>query len=375
MALTEEQRALRRQGVTASEVAVLAGLSRWSTPIAVYEEKLGALPPDEDSLASELGTMLEEPIARLHARRTGLHLVTVGTLRSDTHPLALATPDRAAFVGVPPVAHVEDPMFLAGASHLVEIKSTSWRMAKDWGEPGTDAVPEEYLCQAVWQMGVTHAPRVEVVALFDKDRLETYVVGWNEELWLGLLEIAQRFWRDCVVAKRPPPPDASERYREYLDRAWPRATGNIVAAPPASDVEAIAYTWAKARELRDKLAYLCAQQQNALKAAIGANLGVTGRFGTVKWHRSPGKSSRLDADALATELEATCGLVLERLRQQGADVGGLVDQLRTARERHTKPPRPYSQVRATWADAIETQLKAINIPLEQLEAVNPDEEE
>lgn len=375
MGLTEEQRALRRLGVTASEVAVLAGVSRWSTPIAVFEEKMGIAAPDEDSLASELGTMLEEPIARIHARRAGLHLVTCGTLRSAETPLALATPDRAAFVAAPGVTHVDTMEAMEGASHLVEIKSTSWRMAKAWGEPGTDAVPEEYLCQAIWQMGVTHAPRVDVVALFDKDRIETYTVTWHEELWLGLLEIAQRFWRDCIVAKRPPPPDASERYREYLDRAWPRATGKLVVVPADSDVEAIAYTWAKARDLRARLDALVKKQQHALQAAIGDNLGVSGRFGTVKWHRSPGKSSKLDAATLATELEALAGMALQRLQETGADVGPLVEQLRGARERHTKPPRPFNQVRATWAPTIAAHLEGITIPLDRLEAATDEEDE
>jgi hypothetical protein len=146
MGLSKEQLELRRSGIAASEIAVLAGLSRWSSPVAIYEDKIGMCPPRDESLAADLGTLLEEPLAKLYAERTGLHLAKSRTLRSKVQTIALATPDRIAFDAKRSTrALIADPNECADAVKNVEIKTTTWRLRHEWGRawhrPGPRLLP------------------------------------------------------------------------------------------------------------------------------------------------------------------------------------------------------------------------------------------
>ena len=60
----------RRQGITASEIAAVMGLSPASQdgPYALYHRKTGTLPPIEDNDAMERGRVLEPYIAEKFAR-------------------------------------------------------------------------------------------------------------------------------------------------------------------------------------------------------------------------------------------------------------------------------------------------------------------
>jgi putative phage-type endonuclease len=273
--LTKEQLELRRSGIGASEIAVLAGLSRWSSPVAIYESKVSD-PPDTPSLAADLGTMLEEPVAQLYSARTGFNLATCGTLRHPVQAFALATPDRIAFptFSAPP-QHIEDWPALKGADRNVEIKTTTWRLKDEWGEEGTDQVPEYYLAQVTWQMGVTGLTTTDVAVLFDRDEWRVYTVPFNEELWFGLLEVGGRFWRDNVLAGVPPPPDASDRYKEFLGRAFPGNSGTVLALEAGDVRESVMDRYAKLQLLEKWVGDEKKLAANQLRSFIGDNKGLT----------------------------------------------------------------------------------------------------
>ena len=89
----------RRQGVTASEIAAVMGLSPASQdgPYALYHRKTGTLPPIEDNDAMERGRVLEPYIAEKFAQRRP-ELVVDGDGRQlyahPDRPWQMATPDR-----------------------------------------------------------------------------------------------------------------------------------------------------------------------------------------------------------------------------------------------------------------------------------------
>jgi putative phage-type endonuclease len=284
MSLSKEQLEQRRTGITASEIAVLAGLSRWSSPVAIWEEKMGVQVPREGNLATELGDLLEEPVAKLYARRhEGLHLVRSRTLRHPVQSLALATPDRIAFESRRDTkAWIADPAECAGAVRNVEIKTSSWRMRHEWGEPGTDAVPEYYLLQTQWQMGVVGMKLTDVAVLFDREEFGVYTVPFNEQLWLGLLEIAERFWRDHVVTGQPPPPDATERYKEFLSRAFPTTNGIVQAVADGDAREALMAQYGRLKLVEKLLDGELKLMGNQLRTLIGADKGLAStRVGSI----------------------------------------------------------------------------------------------
>jgi predicted phage-related endonuclease len=165
MPLDDEQKALRRQGITASEIAILAGFSRKSTPALIYADKRYGV-EIEASIPMRLGDKLEQPIAEIYAEDTGTVLLPVTTLRHPKRPLAIATPDRAVFAAKPSRAVVDIKGRLTAPSEceeppfkLLQVKSRSWRMAREYGTPGTDEVLDEEHCQVTYEMGVSSGSR------------------------------------------------------------------------------------------------------------------------------------------------------------------------------------------------------------------------
>ena len=64
--MTNEERTAwlneRRKGIGGSDVAAIIGLSPWTTPLDIYEQKLGIALPSEETEAMYWGTALEPAI-------------------------------------------------------------------------------------------------------------------------------------------------------------------------------------------------------------------------------------------------------------------------------------------------------------------------
>jgi putative phage-type endonuclease len=323
MALTPQQQLIRRTGITGSEIASLAGMSRYGGPASIYAKKI--LPPgenedDEATLAMELGNDLEEPIARQYRKRKKMLTAPCATMRHPTKRFAICTPDRGAFYGRAVDGEITDqgpiPLLsreqLALADALVQCKSTSWRMRGEWGEPGTDQIPEDYVMQETWEMGITGHKSADVAVLFDKDRFEIYHVPYSEKLFEGLYELAERFMIDHVTAQVPPPPDASEAYAELLRKAFPSQKRlDLMDAPADLSSTIIRFGLLKNAEKTVKLALKL--YGNRIKLAIGEQSGLAGPFGQLTWTKNkdtvgPDFQRRAeDAVALARDLLTRLG--------------------------------------------------------------------
>jgi len=346
--LTKKQIEMRRTGIGASEIAALAGLSRWATPVDIYAAKV--LPTKDDpTLVMELGNLLEEPISRVYAKRTGAFLHRCTTLRHPKHSVALATPDRLVFRQ----RVLKAQALPQAAERLLQVKTAGWRSRPDWGPEGTDQVPEDYLAQVQWEMGVTGQRVCDVALLIERDDFRIYTVPFNERLFGGLLEIAERFWVDHVQARKPPPPDASEAYAEFLKRAHPREAeaAKMILEPPPEIIDAaerlrVAEADEAAAKERADLA------KNEIRSFIGDNLGVVGPFGTITWKANKDSTPtdwkgvaedamRIAWDLLGSHPEAGTEKMNER--GTGQELKGLVD-------RHTKRTPGARVLRKKWIE-------------------------
>lgn len=289
MALTQKQQAARRGGIGASEIAALAGLSKWSSPIAIYEAKvLGR--EVESTYRMALGNEMEAPIARVWASERGKFIALVDTLQHLTLPLALATPDRAVYATQAQAGDRRKKRTdVRDAEALLQVKSSSWRMQKFWGPDDSDEIPTEYLAQAHWEGSVAGLGEVIFAVDFDKTALHQYRVRVSPEVFAGLYEVAARFWRDHVEARVPPPPDASDAYGEFLERVFPRERDEaLVRVEPGSDPEleeAVArFIMLKVADKRLKgMKEKCYQ---LIASRIGERAGLAGSFGAVTWKRT-----------------------------------------------------------------------------------------
>lgn len=332
MALSKKRVEMGATGIGASEIGVLANLSNWSTPIAIFARKLQGLNEDV-GLAGELGEMFEGPVSNKYHKETGLYLARAGTIR---HPdpkfsLAICTPDRIAFAEKRESrAKLVKPEDFVEAERNVQIKTASIFERAKWGEYGSDVIPDAYIAQVQWEMGITGLKTTDLPVLFDRYDWAIFRVPFNEQLFLGLYEIGARFWRDHVMTGVPPPVDASDSYRDFLQRQFGDTRSKIltpVESGSSLDCKVRRYAALKAIEkfAEDELKLL----GNELRLAIGENHGLIGEWGSVKWLRADAK--------MRTDWEAIARAVIPP-----DELGGYIAA-------HQVNGNPYSQLRAYWS--------------------------
>jgi putative phage-type endonuclease len=362
MSLSEEQKRLRATALGASEIATIVGAGPGSL-IKLYESKVNPGHEDETTLPMEFGIAMEQPIADRYARDTGTYLAAVETLRHPTKPIIVATPDRARFLTEEarnavandcPIRSIEA---LTGADRLIEIKRHAARYRADYGPSGTGQVPEHEAIQTVIQMGVTGQRIADLVVLFAGDfsmSMETFTVTWNEELFEMLCDAAERFWKDHILTKTPPPPDGSDRYDAFLKRYFNANTKPPVVA--SEDDEALMLRFAKFREVARRAELLkqkCAQE---LKLRIGDADGmVSAALGKLSYKRTA-DSNDVDWRVAAQDAMGLGGLVLDglkRLRANGEvpteeSLAELERRLKAIVPDATRPRNGYRVLRPTF---------------------------
>lgn len=285
--LTQAQIDIRKTGIGASEIGAVAGLSPYAGPLDIYLRKLD-LVEDNAGEAAMWGQRLEPIIAEEYERRTGIKLKLGETRRHPKEPWIIATPDRIA----------ED--------RLVECKTASLRVAHRWGEPETDQVPEEYLAQAMWQMLVYGALRVDFALLLGGQEFRTYTVQWDAELAQLLIRKGRAFWFDHVLAAVPPPKGSAYAIAEMLRHRHPANTQPMrsATAEEMDLLRRLAAARAKAKAANEEKELLEAM----VKQAIGDAEGISASFGRVTWRKNK-DSRKVDWEAVARELGASDDLI------------------------------------------------------------------
>lgn len=268
--LSPKQLELRRSGVGGSEVAAVLGLSPYATPLDVWRSKVEGY-AREETQAMRRGRLLEPAVVAMYAEETGAYqLAEVGTLRSKTRPLMLATPDRIAMLPD------EQPC-------LLEAKTAGAWARGEWGEPGTDQVPESYLLQVLWTLGVTELPRADVAVLIAGDDFRVYRVERDEEMEAELYARVEAWWRAYVETRTPPPVDARESTGDWLAQRYQRHGPALLPATP--HVEALAHRYARALAERQAWEEEERHAKHQLQALIGEDAGFEGPGLRVTWKR------------------------------------------------------------------------------------------
>jgi putative phage-type endonuclease len=193
----------RRRGITASEIAVVMGLSPWDSPYALYHRKTGDLPGQDDNLEMALGRHLESFVAEQFGQRHPFGQVGDGRqlFAHPDRPWQLATPDRLLTEpGRLPRLPYPDT-----AIAVLECKTSS--SYDGWGEDGSDVIPVHYRCQVLWQMDVLGVQAGFVACLFLHSRqLRVYELTMDAEAEADLKlmrDTAQCFLGD-IRDGRPP---------------------------------------------------------------------------------------------------------------------------------------------------------------------------
>jgi len=210
----------RSQGIGGSDVAAALGISPWSSPYALWAEKVGLTTREHSATeAQEFGLRAEKMLAEWFHDKTGLYVL--GQQQWAVHPdkpWMRVTLD--GFVGESP----NTPLDLALGAY--EAKTTPDSPA-EWDQQ----VPVYYQCQAVWLMLVTGTTRCWFSVLHHgfANLYRIYEFQLDEADAAYVADRCERFWLDHVVAGIPPDTDAHQATTDALNSMWPDATGQMDA--------------------------------------------------------------------------------------------------------------------------------------------------
>jgi putative phage-type endonuclease len=218
---TPEWRAVRRGGITATDLPKILGLSQYGNALSVWAHKRGELDDDEAGEAAQWGLILEDPVAVEWARRRNSGVRPVGVMANVEHPWRRASLDRL----VVPCPDGDGPCAL-------QVKTTSWAVADRW----RDDIPDTVLAQVMWEMVVSGFKHEHVAALVGGQKLVDHRVDYDPTLAEFLIAEATRVW-ECVQSGQAPEAPPSALQRRILDALHPERRGMAVA--PRATVEAL----------------------------------------------------------------------------------------------------------------------------------------
>ena len=228
MSLTAEQLEARKAGIGGSDAAAVAGLNPWCTPVDVYLDKIGQAQPVEENDAMYWGSTLEDLVAAEYAKRTGHKIERRNQMiQHKQHPFMLANLDRV-IVG-------QD----RGVG-ILECKTAGAYMKDQWGEPGSDKVPQHYLVQVQHYLAVTGYQWAKMAVLIGGRDFRIYDIPRDEDRIEALIKIEGRFWLQNVTDRIAPPVSNLEDVKSlFPDSVEQEVTASPEIAMAAADLKVI----------------------------------------------------------------------------------------------------------------------------------------
>ena len=187
---SEEWLSYRRRGIGGSDAAAILGISPWRTARDLYYDKLNVVKADMDEnwVALEMGHLLEDLVARIFAKKTGLHIFQRKVMfQHPLYPWMLADLDYL----------VELP---DGSNAILEIKTTNYNARENWWYNGEEIVPVYYESQGRHYMSVMNLDRVYFCCLYGNNEDEVIIRHLDRDYAYEseLIALEDTFWNDHV---------------------------------------------------------------------------------------------------------------------------------------------------------------------------------
>ncbi len=202
--LSESFQERRRKGLGGTDISAIMGLHPYKTAHEVYLEKVEGYSKDlSENEAVQRGVIFESPAADLYELKTGKKLYCTSTITSTKYPFLIANPDRV----------------IPSESRGVEIKTVgkyAHYVQKEFGESGTQTIPEHYYMQIAHYMFVLDYKYWDLAALFPDYELRIYSFERNPQIDDIILEHGESFWKNHVEARNPPAIDFKSPYAKEL---------------------------------------------------------------------------------------------------------------------------------------------------------------
>ena len=179
----------RKNYLGGTDLAAICGLSPYKTALDVYLDKTSDDITEETSPAMRWGNLLEDVVAKAYSEDTGYDVeIEPNTIYHPEYKFLGANIDRWA----------------DNKRRILECKTASFLKAKEWGDLGTDQIPESYLIQNATYSAVCNIPVVDTAVLIGGQDFRIYTYNKNKELEDKIIKIGVNFWHNHIEKRIPP---------------------------------------------------------------------------------------------------------------------------------------------------------------------------
>lgn len=232
-------------GISASRGASILGLSKWSTPLETWIKIMMDMDPE---FCEKNGYKEPEPVDNA-PMRWGLAFEEAVIAQAEEIKGHVITHREHEFINKNfdfLTCHVDGLYLMDELDQIVhEGKTTNiYTFRDEWGEPGTDRIPQEYQIQVQHQMLCSGIKKAIVSVLVFPCRVEDweeagkapeivdsldwasmlaemgffhqYEIEADEDLQALMLDIYETWWKEHVIAVKPPEPQNYEDIRRLV---------------------------------------------------------------------------------------------------------------------------------------------------------------
>jgi putative phage-type endonuclease len=179
----------RKNYLGGSDLGAIAGLNPYRTALDVYLDKTSDDITEETNAAMRWGNLLEEAVAEGYSEDTGKMVWKwLQPIKHKEYPFLAANIDR----------------WVGDREYVLECKTAGFNKAKEWGDLGTDNIPESYLVQVSYYAAICDVPKVDIAVLIGGNDFRIYTYERNKELEDKLIKIACNFWHNHIEKRIPP---------------------------------------------------------------------------------------------------------------------------------------------------------------------------
>jgi putative phage-type endonuclease len=240
-------------------------LHKYKTPLQVFLEKKGLKQPVELNEAMVHGINLEPYVAYCYSRYTGKKVKPAELVRDSEVPYFAANPDFEVI----------------GESRLLECKTAGYFVGvSEFGE-GHDHVPDQYLVQCQWYLGVTGKDVCDLGAFIGGQEFRLYTIERDDSLINHIRQQAKEWWEAYILSDCPPPITGEDPDTDWVKSSYRQDDGEIIFAPP--EIDELCVQLREARALASKSATEKARLENCIKEAMKTASTLQSSAGPITW--------------------------------------------------------------------------------------------
>ena len=198
--LTEAQRLKRKEGLGASDSAIIMGYSTYKTPYQLYLEKTGLVNDDDETTEQQYwGNEIEPLIIKRFAQENRVDVTFPDTIYHPDYPFIFANLDG----------------WIESERAVVEAKCANSFQRKEWDIATSDGIPLAYLIQIAKQVAVANATRGYCAVLFGGNEFKQFVYERDSALEDLIIQSDLDFWYGVQNRIEPDPINTSDCRLKY----------------------------------------------------------------------------------------------------------------------------------------------------------------